>query len=96
MIGSESITCRLLILQALGVTRPISDEGETLLVVKARQMSRCPARARDIVTGSRKRASQALRLGVLGTRQEKSLILDGALGRLYRGGRGEGSILTCM
>ena len=35
-------------------------------------MSRCPARARDIVTGSRKRASQALRLGVLGTRQEKS------------------------
>jgi len=49
-------------------------------------VSQCPARARDIVTGSRKRASQALRLGVLGTRQEKSLNLDGALGRLYRGG----------
>jgi hypothetical protein len=81
LIGSGIIPCRRLIPEALGVARPISDEGERLLVVKARQVFRCPARARNIVTGSRKRPSQVLRLGVLGIRQEKSLTFD----RLWEG-----------
>ena len=42
-------------------------------------------KGKEYRNGSCKRASQALRLGALGIRQEKSLTLDRALRRLYPG-----------